>query len=89
MRKPEVRPSGGVVSTRRYLASEAGARMLAEGGNAVDAVVTAGLALGTVEPWMSGLGGCGQMVVHLAVERRAWSVDFGLVASRRLDRVQV
>ncbi len=85
VRKPEVRSSGGVVSTQHYLASEAGARVLAEGGNAVDAAVTAGLALGTVEPWMSGLGGCGQMVVHLAGEGRAWSVDFGLVASRRLD----
>jgi len=59
--------------------------VLAEGGNAVDAAVTAGLALGAVEPWMSGLGGCGQMIVHLAGQGRAWSVDFGLVASRHLD----
>ena len=85
VRKPAVRSNGGVVSTQHYLASEAGARVLAEGGNAVDAAVTAGLALGTVEPWMSGLGGCGQMIVHLAGEGRAWSVDFGLVASRHLD----
>ena len=85
VRKPAVRSSGGVVSTQHYLASEAGARVLAEGGNAVDAAVTAGFALGTVEPWMSGLGGCGQMVVHLAGEERAWSVDFGLAASRHLD----
>ena len=85
VRKPAVRSSGGVVSTQHYLASEVGARVLAEGGNAVDAAVTAGLALGAVEPWMSGLGGCGQMIVHLAAEGRAWSVDFGLVASRDLD----
>ncbi len=85
VRKPEVRSSGGVVSTQHYRASEIGARVLAEGGNAVDAAVTAGLALGTVEPWMSGLGGCGQMIVHLAGEGRAWSVDFGLVASGNLD----
>ena len=85
VRKPAARSPGGVVSTQHHLASEIGARVLAEGGNAVDAAVTAGLALGTVEPWMSGLGGCGQMVVHLAGESRAWSVDFGLVASRHLD----
>ena len=85
VRKPEVRSSGGVVSTQHYLASEAGARVLADGGNAVDAAVTAGLALGAVEPWMSGLGGCGQMIVLLAGEGRAWSVDFGLAASRDLD----
>ena len=46
VRKPEARSSGGVVSTQHYLASEAGARVLADGGNAVDAAVTAGVALG-------------------------------------------
>ena len=85
VRKPEARSPGGVVSTQHYLASEAGARVLAGGGNAVDAAVTAGLVLGTVEPWMSGLGGCGQMVFLPAGEGRAWSVDFGLAASRGLD----
>ena len=59
--------------------------VLSAGGNAVDAAVAAGLAIGTVEPWMSGLGGCGQMVVQLAEEPRARVVDFGLVASRILD----
>ena len=85
VRKPLVRSAGGVVSSQHYTASEIGARVLSEGGNAVDAAVTTGLALGAVEPWMSGLGGCGQMIVHLAGEERAWSVDFGLVASRSLD----
>ena len=85
VRKPAVRSAGGVVSSQHYAASEIGARVLAEGGNAVDAAVTAGLALGAVEPWMSGLGGCGQMIVQLAGEGRAWSVDFGLVAPRGLD----
>lgn len=85
VRKPAVRSDAGVVSTQHYLASRIGAQVLAQGGNAVDAAVTAGLALGAVEPWMSGLGGCGQMVVHLAGQGRAWSVDFGLVASRHLD----
>ena len=85
VRKPAVQSAGGVVSTQHHLASEVGARVLAGGGNAVDAAVTAGLALGAVEPWMSGLGGCGQMIVHLAGEFRAQVVDFGLAASRRLD----
>ena len=85
VRKPLVRSAGGVVSTQHHVASEIGARVLAGGGNAVDAAVTAGLALGAVEPWMSGLGGCGQMVVHLAGTPRAQVVDFGLVASRSLE----
>ena len=60
VRKPAVRSDRGVVSTQHHVASEVGARVLAVGGNAVDAAVTAGLALGTVEPWMSGLGGAGR-----------------------------
>ncbi len=85
VRKPAVRSAAGVVASQHYLASEAGARVLAGGGNAVDAAVAAGLAIGAVEPWMSGLGGCGQMIVLPAGEERAWAVDFGLVASRHLD----
>lgn len=85
VRKPAVRAAGGVVSTQHRVASEIGAQVLADGGNAVDAAVAAGFALGTVEPWMCGLGGCGQMIVHRADGGGAWSVDFGLLASRALN----
>src|SRR5712691_3161009 len=47
----------GVVATPHYLASNAGAAMLAEGGNAVDAAVAANLVLGVVTPYMCGFGG--------------------------------
>ena len=45
------------VSTPHYLASLAGASVLADGGNAVDAVVAANLALGVVAPYYCGPGG--------------------------------
>jgi gamma-glutamyltranspeptidase/glutathione hydrolase len=49
-------PRAAVVSPH-YLASAAGAATLADGGNAVDAVVAANLALGVVAPYFCGYGG--------------------------------
>ncbi|MCU1430693.1 MAG: ggt [Actinomycetia bacterium] len=47
----------GAVATPHYLASMAGATMLASGGNAVDAAVAASLVLGVVTPYLCGYGG--------------------------------
>ncbi|MCG8695469.1 MAG: gamma-glutamyltransferase, partial [Minwuiales bacterium] len=68
VRKPAVESAGGLVASQHYLASDVGAKVLADGGNAVDAAVAASLAIGTVEPWMSGLGGGGFMLVYRARE---------------------
>ena len=59
VRKPLARSRRGIVATQNRVAGEAGARVLAAGGNAVDAAVTTGFALAAVEPWNSGLGGIG------------------------------
>ncbi|MDQ1449467.1 MAG: gamma-glutamyltranspeptidase / glutathione hydrolase [Actinomycetota bacterium] len=47
----------GVVCTPHYLATAAGAAMLAEGGNAIDAAFAANFVLGVVTPYMCGFGG--------------------------------
>jgi len=47
----------GVVCTPHYLASAAGAAMLADGGNAIDAAFAANFVLGVVTPYMCGFGG--------------------------------
>lgn len=78
--KPSVTSEHGMVASQHYMASNVGAEVLRRGGNAIDAAVAAGLALGTVEPWMSGLGGGGYMTVYLAREKAFRVVEFGMRA---------
>jgi gamma-glutamyltranspeptidase/glutathione hydrolase len=78
MTKDEVVASAGMVSAGHRLAAEAGVEMLRRRGNAVDAAMAAAWAVGVVEPWMSGAGGVGAMVVHHA--GRQVIIDFGLRA---------
>jgi gamma-glutamyltranspeptidase/glutathione hydrolase len=54
---------GGLVASQDPRSAAAGARVLAAGGNAVDAAVAAALAIGVVEPNMSGLGGAAWITV--------------------------
>src|SRR5262245_22943667 len=78
MTKDEVVANAGMVSAGHRLAAEAGVEMLRRGGNAIDAAVAAAWTVGVVEPWMSGAGGVGAMVVHH--HGRQVVFDFGLRA---------
>lgn len=74
--KRAVSSDAGVVAAQHVMAARAGAGLLADGGNAVDAAVATALALGVVEPWMCGLGGSGYLVAWIAAEKRAHVIDF-------------
>src|ERR1700735_3981660 len=47
----------GVVSAENPLAAQAGASVLAHGGNAMDAAIATNAVMGVVEPMMNGMGG--------------------------------
>ncbi|MGH7211673.1 MAG: gamma-glutamyltransferase, partial [Acetobacteraceae bacterium] len=64
--RPLIMGRNGAVGANHPLAAQAGLDLLRAGGNAVDAAVAISLALGVVEPMMSGLGGDGFYHVHIA-----------------------
>lgn len=80
--KPVAAGRDGLVVAQNREAAEAGAAILASGGNAADAAVATAFALAAVEPWNSGLGGIGFALVLPPGADRATVVDFGPVSSR-------
>src|ERR1700710_248765 len=84
IRKPAVTSRGGIVAAQSGKAAAVGAEVLAAGGDCVDAVIATTFALGVLEPWMSGLGGGGAMVLYRAREDRYEVIDYGMRAPRSL-----
>jgi gamma-glutamyltranspeptidase / glutathione hydrolase len=62
----ELESNQGMVVTSQHLASDVGAAILRQGGNAVDAAVAVGYALAVTHPCCGNLGGGGFMTIHLA-----------------------
>ena len=80
--KDEVVVENGAVATAHPIAAQVGVDVLKSGGNAVDAAIATGFCLNVIEPWNSSIAGHGQMIVHMADERRTAAIDYGHRAPR-------
>src|SRR6202161_4848818 len=65
----------GIVSTPQYLASQAGAHILEEGGNAVDAAIAANAVMGVVQPYVNGIGGDLFMIYYEAKTGKLYGLN--------------
>lgn len=83
--KSAVRSRHGVVAAQNQLAADIGAGILRDGGNAIDAAVATSFCLGVLEPWMSGIGGGGYIMVWDAAKGRGHVVDAGMISAAGLD----
>jgi gamma-glutamyltranspeptidase/glutathione hydrolase len=78
--------AAGMVASQNALASEAGAQVLADGGNAIDAAVAVGFALAVTLPRAGNLGGGGFMLVHDAGADETVAIDYREMAPRGASR---
>ncbi len=74
--RPAVMGRHGMIATAHPLASAAGLEMFWRGGNAVDAAVAAAVTLNVVEPFMSGIGGDGMLLLFLSRSRGRKVLNF-------------
>lgn len=86
--RPLIMGRNGAVGANHPLAAQAGLDALRAGGNAVDAAVAISLALGVVEPGMSGLGGDGFFQVWTAADgtARCWNATGAAPLAATADR---
>jgi len=73
--RPTLRGYGGAASAGHYLATQAGASVLASGGNAADAACAMGFALQLLEPHMNGPAGEVPILVYQAEQERCFAIS--------------
>jgi gamma-glutamyltranspeptidase / glutathione hydrolase len=73
--RSEVIAQHGIVATSQPLAAQAGLRILAAGGNAIDAAVATAAVLNVVEPMMTGMGGDLFAIVYIAKENKLHALN--------------
>ena len=82
--RPEKSTDGAVIATSKY-ATEAGRRVLREGGNAIDAAVAVGYTMAVTHPVAGNLGGGGFAIIRMA-DGKTYSLDFREMAPGKATR---
>ena len=72
----QVTAKKAALATTSPVTTQVGLRILQNGGNAADAAVAIGFALGVVQPHAAGLGGGGFLVYFDAKTKGVWALDF-------------
>src|ERR1044071_3117843 len=65
----------GIVAASQFMASQAGAKMLEAGGNAVDAAIAANAVLGLTQPYVNGMGGDLFAIVYEAKTGKVYGLN--------------
>ena len=73
--RPTIMGTRHVIAAGHYLGAHAGFEILEAGGNAVDAGVAAGIALGVVQTDKVNFGGVAPLIVYLAKKRAIHCID--------------
>jgi gamma-glutamyltranspeptidase / glutathione hydrolase len=78
--RSEVMARNGIVTTVQPLASQAGLRILQQGGNAIDAAVAAAAALNVTYPANTGIGGDLFALIYVAREKKVYQLNASGIA---------
>lgn len=68
--RPTIMGTRHMIAATQYLAAEAGFKILEAGGNAIDAGVAGGIALGVVQPEFVNVAGVAPIIIYSAAENR-------------------
>ena len=84
--RPTVMGTRHMVAACHYLAAEAGFKILEAGGNAIDAGVAAGIALGVVQPEYVDVAGVAPIILYSARDREVITISGLGTRPKAIDR---
>ncbi|WP_462413243.1 gamma-glutamyltransferase [Neobacillus sp. Marseille-QA0830] len=73
--RPTTMAPNAMITTPHYLASQAGMKVLQEGGNAIEAAIAAASTIGVVYPHMNGIGGDNFWLIYNAREKELTALN--------------